>query len=399
MVITWSLLTRDGLSFVVVSSPVYVYDGVQKSGQQREGPQRTRHRDGGGVGSYVDAVSLLSCQLLGMNCATPTDFTFSFQGFCQRGGVTDVHSDGWGMCFYEDHGIRQFHDTQAAAQSPVATMLGTLPIQTLNMMAHIRYATQGKVNLANVHPFSREMWGIHWSCCHNGDVPLFSNLSNNDNDSTTTTTTNSPLPWIGDQPEGERIYHPVGKTDSEALFCAILNALKAKFDTLPSLPVLHVTLQSLLEEIVQHDPENTILNLLLTCGPHILWVYSWPGSRPGSKVWNGLHYTVRDYPFRTCCTLQDLDYQVDFSRVTSKEDRVAVIATKPLTTDEEWIELERGELIVFDEGLPHKTPMDCVRVEEHGHGLESPVLEKESLEEDLRRYRLSNSFFLEGGGI
>jgi hypothetical protein len=37
----------------------------------------------------------LFCQLLGMNCATPTDFTFSLQGFWQRGGETDVHSDGW----------------------------------------------------------------------------------------------------------------------------------------------------------------------------------------------------------------------------------------------------------------------------------------------------------------
>ncbi|MBN9401550.1 MAG: class II glutamine amidotransferase, partial [Burkholderiales bacterium] len=26
------------------------------------------------------------CQLLGMNCATPTDITFSFAGFAARGG-------------------------------------------------------------------------------------------------------------------------------------------------------------------------------------------------------------------------------------------------------------------------------------------------------------------------
>ncbi|MBW8313601.1 MAG: class II glutamine amidotransferase, partial [Hydrogenophaga sp.] len=28
------------------------------------------------------------CQLLGLNCATPTDASFSFTGFCQRGGNT-----------------------------------------------------------------------------------------------------------------------------------------------------------------------------------------------------------------------------------------------------------------------------------------------------------------------
>ena len=41
------------------------------------------------------------CQLLGMNCNTPTDITFSFEGFAKRGGMTDHHSDGWGIAFFE----------------------------------------------------------------------------------------------------------------------------------------------------------------------------------------------------------------------------------------------------------------------------------------------------------
>ena len=40
------------------------------------------------------------CQLLGMNCNTPTDVTFSFSGFAQRGGRTDHHADGWGIAFH-----------------------------------------------------------------------------------------------------------------------------------------------------------------------------------------------------------------------------------------------------------------------------------------------------------
>ena len=41
------------------------------------------------------------CQLLGLNCATPTDASFSFTGFCKRGGNTDHHADGWGIAFFE----------------------------------------------------------------------------------------------------------------------------------------------------------------------------------------------------------------------------------------------------------------------------------------------------------
>jgi hypothetical protein len=73
----------------------------------------------------------LECQLLGMNCATPTDFSFSFKGFCRRGGETDVHADGWGLAVYEDSGLRQFHDVQAASESPMAQFLSNYPIRTL----------------------------------------------------------------------------------------------------------------------------------------------------------------------------------------------------------------------------------------------------------------------------
>mmetsp|Transcript_8196 Transcript_8196/g.12585 ORF Transcript_8196/g.12585 Transcript_8196/m.12585 type:complete len:366 (-) Transcript_8196:164-1261(-) len=324
----------------------------------------------------------LFCQLLGMNCATPTDFGFSFQGFCRRGGETDVHDSGWGLAFYNGQGIRQFHDTEAAASSEIASFLGKMSIRTLNMLAHIRYATHGEVNLANVHPFSREMWGINWVFCHNGDVPMMKSKE---------------LPWIGEV-VSEKSFFPVGDTDSEALFCCILNALKAKFETLPSLPILHCTLQELLQEVIEDSPSETILNCLISCGPHVLWVYSWPGSRPGSKVWNGLHYTVREHPFRKC-RLKDLDYEIDFSEVTNRDDRVAVIATQPLTEDEEWIEVEKGELILFDEGLPHRTPAACVDVELQGHGLKSNMMETLPLEEDMRRYRFKTSFFNEGAGI
>jgi hypothetical protein len=39
----------------------------------------------------------LWCQLLGMNCAAPTEFALSWPRFCERGGVSDIHADGWGL--------------------------------------------------------------------------------------------------------------------------------------------------------------------------------------------------------------------------------------------------------------------------------------------------------------
>ena len=42
------------------------------------------------------------CQLLGMNCNTPTDVTFSFRGFAQRGGNTDQHARSLDYAAYGD---------------------------------------------------------------------------------------------------------------------------------------------------------------------------------------------------------------------------------------------------------------------------------------------------------
>lgn len=296
------------------------------------------------------------CQILGMNCACPTDFTFSLRGFCARGGATDIHAHGWGLCLYQGRGLQSFHDTEPACKSPVAAFVQNYPMRTYNMMAHIRYATQGEVLLENVHPFSRVWKGIQMCFCHNGEVPHFANIDAG----------YSLL--LGNTTAEDVLFHPVGETDSEAVFCAILNALNAEFPTgLPTLPVLHEFLKMICDEIVADQPE-TIFNFLLGCGQYTLFAYSWPGQRPGSKVWNGLHYIIRESPFCEAKLLDD-DYTIDFREVTTNEDRVAIITTKPLTAEPGWTEFKRGELLMFDKGKPYRTPKCCEIVENEGRGL------------------------------
>ena len=353
---------------------------------------------------------LQMCQLMGMNCAALTDFTFSFRGFARRGGDTDVHSHGWGLCFYDGKGLRAFHDSEPAADSKLAEFVQTNPVKTFNMVSHIRYATRGAVRLENVHPFQREMWGISWCFAHNGDVSYFDRavFAGNDADCLSTAPKVNELnrsscvkiPWIGKsigvEDRGERYYNPIGKTDSETIFCALLNALRARFDTLPSLPVLHAAISSLCNEIVALDGQydgTTIFNFLLGCGPHIQFAYSWPGAREGSSVWNGLHYLVREPPFGSA-HLSDCDYSINFATVTKDDDRVAVIATSPLTDDEDWVEVKRGQLILFDDGLPHLAPDDCFEAELREHGLKSDAIPSSpSLEVDMSRYQLRRDFF------
>ncbi|MDB5730180.1 MAG: glutamine amidotransferase, partial [Variovorax sp.] len=73
----------------------------------------------------------------------------------------------------------------------------------------------------------------------------------------------------------------------------------------------------------------------------------------GQALWahasTHLCYTLRRHPF-THARLADEDVAIDFAEYTTPSDRVAVIVTAPLTTDETWTPFAPGELKVFVDG-------------------------------------------------
>ena len=71
-----------------------------------------------------------------------------------------------------------------------------------------------------------------------------------------------------------------------------------------------------------------------------------------------------------------------------------MIATTPLTDDEDWVDVKRGQLILFDDGIPHLAPDDCFQPELRKHGLDSDCIPSPpNLEIDLRRYEMKRDFF------
>ncbi len=250
------------------------------------------------------------CQLLGMNCNVPTDICFSFDGFCARGGATADHADGWGIAFFEGRGCRTFLDARPSTSSPIADLVRRYPIKSMHVIAHIRKATQGNVALENCHPFQRELWGRYWVFAHNGNLANFV------------------------APPAD-IYRPVGTTDTEAAFCLMLENLRRRFPARkPALPELHRALIAMTSELRRHGP----FNYLLSDGEHFF-----------AHCSTGLHYIVRQAPF-AAAHLIDRDVTVDFSEVTTPNDRVAVIATIPLTDNEVWTPIRQDQLVVFKDG-------------------------------------------------
>jgi glutamine amidotransferase len=73
----------------------------------------------------------------------------------------------------------------------------------------------------------------------------------------------------------------------------------------------------------------------------------------GQALWahasTSLYFVQRQHPF-THATLADQDLSIDFSQLAQVDDRVAVVVTAPLTTDEAWTAFEPGELRLFVDG-------------------------------------------------
>lgn len=264
------------------------------------------------------------CQLLGMNCNTPTDIGFSFTGFRQRGGGTDHHADGFGIAFFEKSpsgrvGLRQFHDNQPCHLSPVADLINHYPIKAMNVIAHIRKATTGETgNLANAHPFVREVWGEQWAFAHNGQMT----------DSFIRRT--ERLIANGNAEH----YAPVGTTDSELSFCYLLNRLKATFKTRPSDEALFAFLTAQ----CRYLSANGLFNCLISNGH---WQLAYAGSL--------LFYLTRKAPFGEA-HLSDGEMSVNFNDVTTDKDKVTILVTIPLTNNEKWQQIAVDECLVFKDG-------------------------------------------------
>ncbi|ASP38206.1 class II glutamine amidotransferase [Bacterioplanes sanyensis] len=241
------------------------------------------------------------CELLGMSANTPTDLCFSFTGLTRRGGETGPHKDGWGVAFYEGKGVRCFHDPEPSASSRIAELIQQHPIKSKTAICHIRQANVGDINLANTHPFVRELWGRYWVFAHNGQLKSFTRR-------------------VG-------MYEPVGDTDSEELFCDVMNQVRQSLprDAMPK------QLTDILVELADSYRQQGVFNCLLSNGD---WLFSYCSTK--------MAYITRRAPFGPA-HLSDAEVSIDFAAETTPNDVVSIIATEPLTDDESWTLYQPGD--------------------------------------------------------
>jgi glutamine amidotransferase len=141
------------------------------------------------------------------------------------------------------------------------------------------------------------MWGKNWTYAHNGQLSDFRKKL------------------------ALKHHIPVGETDSEHAFCWLLDCLYQTFaEQQPDAKTLFNFIANKADVI----NELGVFNMLLSDGDYIFAFCS-----------TQLHWLTRKAPFGQA-SLIDTEMTVNFTEETTEKDVVTVIATQPLTDDENW---------------------------------------------------------------
>ncbi len=106
------------------------------------------------------------CELLGFSAARKEDLSDLLREFFSH---SEKNPHGWGMMYDPDCRIIKGAG-KAYDSSELYELLENISPQD-TLLAHIRYATVGKIRIENCHPFSgRDISGREWTLIHNGTI-------------------------------------------------------------------------------------------------------------------------------------------------------------------------------------------------------------------------------------
>ncbi len=249
------------------------------------------------------------CELMGLSFDRPMSADFSIRAFALR----DVeNADGWGLAWYPDRSLCVVKESLTWRQSGYSKFLETYNgLNSRIYVAHVRHKTIGGIPThADTHPFSRECFGREFCFAHNGTIRGHASL-----------------------PLGR--FQPVGTTDSEQVFCHILELIASRNEHLQDevgWRWLHATLQSI--------NQAGSLNCLLTDGQR-LFAYR------DIKGWKGL--ALRKVRFREDDARVFEDSTMELTMAGEADSHGFIVATCPLT-ETGWHHFAPGHLAVVEAG-------------------------------------------------
>jgi len=263
------------------------------------------------------------CELFAMSSRMPTAVTYSLDEFSKYGSRIRHNRDGWGIALARDRDAFLVKEPEPAANSIWVRFIAEHPIETTVAIAHVRYATRGLHTMENTHPFRRALGRRTHFFAHNGTLKEIEKTINS----------------------ADLAYVPIGDTDSELAFCALLSRLKPYYerDETPSLESRFDVFSNHCDEMKELGPSN-----FLYYDGEILFVhahkriYEEGGELVGPKP-PGLH-------IKRCwtCTNQK-EVSCPGLKIGLPDHQTVLLASVPLD-DQGWEGLEEGAVLALKEG-------------------------------------------------
>lgn len=267
------------------------------------------------------------CDLLAMCFNKPVTASFSLKRFRVK---SRFNCDGWGVAWYQDGRVRVVKEPVNATESKLFTeFLKNVNARSEIFIAHVRRATnpiQAPPSLRNTHPFCRKLKDRIYVFAHNGSLKKdFRKMD-----------------FKRRFPLGR--FKPRGETGSEYIFCHLLACMESEVETWDEAGF------SWLAEKLAEINEYSFINCAMSDGEH-LFVYH------DAEGYNGMALVFRKAPFPVM-RLADSEEEVILQGEKEADLQGFVVTTLSLSrsatpvylTDEEWMTVKPGELLVFAKG-------------------------------------------------
>jgi predicted glutamine amidotransferase len=260
------------------------------------------------------------CELFGVSAKHPTRVTFRFHEFAIHGGGTAPNADGWGVAFQDPPDVRRIREPAPAVSSPWVKLIERTHLEARMFISHVREASVGHPELKNTHPFTREMFGRMHTMAHNGTIK---------------------------NPQDDKElqlgrYEPVGDTDSEYVFCALLSKMQPLWadGAEPSVEQRLEVFAKVAEVARKRGPAN-----FLYSDGTALFVHAHKRHHPdGSVSAPGLNVLFHEGEAARHSGHRGVDVTSEHS-----EQELALVASVPLS-EEDWRPLKEGSVHVFAAG-------------------------------------------------
>jgi predicted glutamine amidotransferase len=237
-----------------------------------------------------------------------------------------LHPDGWGVAYYVEGTPHLTRSASSAVSDRVFQKVSGV-VASETVLAHVRKATQGTINVLNCHPFQHGRWVF----AHNGDVPSFAQHREE--------LVNEVSPRL-------RRYI-LGETDSEVVFFLVLTQL-LRYGSLSSHFALNDVITALTKALglvrERCDPKTasdehkpSMLTCLLTDG----------GTMVGMQGGKELYYST----YKRRCGDRDTCKSLSPACEAPTQDGFVnhlIFSSQPLSGENVWHEMGEGDIVGID---------------------------------------------------